>query len=69
MSLTAEKRQSIDDIFKTKGYDDYQWIDPQKIIVSQWVRMKCRFGCGEYGRGAACPPNTPSVADCERFFG
>jgi len=68
MSLTSEKRQIIDEIFKTKGYTDYQWIDPKKIIVAQWVRMKCQFGCGEYGHGAACPPNTPSVPECERFF-
>ena len=68
MSLTSEKRQALDAIFNDKGYTDYKWIDPKKIIVAQWVRMKCMFGCGEYGRGAACPPNTPPVADCERFF-
>jgi len=68
MSLTPKKRQALDVIFKEKGYRDYKWIDPQKIIVAQWVRMKCQFGCGEYGRAAACPPNTASVADCERFF-
>jgi predicted metal-binding protein len=68
MSLTSEKRQTLDEIFKKKGYTDYKWIDPQKIIVARWVRMKCTFGCAEYGRGGACPPNTPSVADCEQFF-
>jgi predicted metal-binding protein len=69
MGLTAEKRQTLDEIIKNSGYTDYKWIDPKKIIVSQWVRMKCKFGCGEYGRVAACPPNTPSVAECEQFFG
>jgi predicted metal-binding protein len=39
---------------------------PQKIIVAQWVRMKCMFGCVEYGRSGACPPNTPSVTDYEQ---
>ena len=68
MSLTPEKRQTLDVIINEKGYTDYKWIDPKKIIVAQWVRMKCKFGCGEYGRGAACPPNTPPVADCEQFF-
>jgi predicted metal-binding protein len=68
MGLSAKKRKILDGIFKAKGYTDYKWIDPKKIIVSQWVRMKCKFGCGEYGRGGACPPNTPSVAECERFF-
>ncbi len=28
MSLTPEKRQSIDAIFRAKGYTDYQWIGP-----------------------------------------
>jgi len=68
MSLTLKERQALNAIFKKKGYSDYKWIDPKKIIVSQWVRMKCKFGCGEYGRGGACPPNTPSVAECEQFF-
>ena len=68
MGLTPKKRKSLDAIFRQKGYSDYKWIDPKKVIVSQWVRMKCKFGCGEYGRGGACPPTTPSVSECERFF-
>jgi predicted metal-binding protein len=43
-------------------------MDPKRIIVRQWVRMKCTFGCEEYGHSGSCPPNTPSVAECERFF-
>lgn len=68
MSLAKEKRDTIDAVLKGGGYNDYKWIDPKEIIVAQWVRMKCRFGCVEYGHGGTCPPNTPSVADCEQFF-
>jgi len=68
MILTPQKRHDLDTIFSKKGYSDYKWIDPQKIIVSQWVRMKCQFGCGEYGQNAACPPNMPSVPECRQFF-
>ena len=68
MRLSPEQQQRIDEVLHTKGYADYKWIDPQQIVVAQWVRMKCMFGCGEYGLGGACPPNTPSVAECERFF-
>ena len=68
MSLDADRRSQIDTILNYNGYTDYKWIDPQKIIVAQWVRLKCMFGCGEYGHGGACPPNTPSVAECDRFF-
>jgi predicted metal-binding protein len=66
--LTVRKRQALEAIFHKHGFEDYKWINASKIVVSQWVRMKCTFGCGEYGRTASCPPSVPSVAECERFF-
>jgi predicted metal-binding protein len=60
--------KELDTLIQKHGYKDYQWIDPKKIIVSQWVRTKCMFGCGEYGHNASCPPNVPSVSECEQFF-
>ena len=68
MTLNAEQRKSLDAVLQSHTYTDYKWIDPQEIVVAQWVRMKCMFGCGEYGHGGACPPNTPPVSECERFF-
>ena len=62
MPVTTKEKQKLDELIKGKGCEDF------KIIVAQWVRMKCMFCCGEYARGASCPPNTPSVAECERFF-
>jgi predicted metal-binding protein len=61
-------RQALEELFKTRGYRDFRWIDPKTIVVGQWVRMKCLFGCGDYGKCATCPPEVPSVEDCERFF-
>lgn len=55
-------------LFHKHGYTDFRWLDPQDIVVAHWVRMKCQFGCPDYGRAGACPPHTPSVEDCERFF-
>ena len=48
MGLNAEKRKTLDAIIKEKGYTDFKWVDPKKFVVSQWVRMKCKFGCGKY---------------------
>jgi len=58
----------IESLLRDQGYDDFKWIDPQEIVVSQWVRMKCEFGCSSYGKAASCPPNNPSVEECRRFF-
>lgn len=55
-------------LYTGAGFSDYRWIDPAEIVVAQWVRMKCQFGCDSYGRNASCPPNTPAVADCRTFF-
>ena len=68
MRLTSQQQKTVDDILHSNGYADYKWVDPRRIVVAQWVRMKCMFGCAEYGRGGACPPNTPPVPECERFF-
>lgn len=54
-------------IFKRYGYDDFKWIDPKRIVVAQWARMKCTFGCKNYGKCGTCPPNTPSVPECREF--
>ncbi len=60
--------QGLEGLFAKHGYTDFRWIDPQDIVVAQWVRIKCMFGCGEYGRNACCPPNVPSALECREFF-
>ncbi len=68
MGESSEHRQKLASVFKNREYDDFKWIAPDKIVVSQWVRMKCMYGCPGYGKHACCPPNVPSVSESERFF-
>ncbi len=58
----------LEGLLREHGCEDFKWIDPQRIVVSRWVRMKCVFGCSNYGRRAACPPNMPPVDECARFM-
>ena len=60
--------KQVEEIISKRGFKDFKWIDPADIVVSQWVRMKCVFGCGEYGNNCSCPPNVPSVDECQRFL-
>lgn len=68
MDDKKDKYPALEAIFKDHNFSDYKWIDPAQIVVAQWVRMKCMFGCPNYGSKAACPSQTPSVSECERFF-
>jgi len=60
--------KTLEEMFKKRGYEDYQWINPESIVVAQWARMKCTFGCKNYGKCGTCPPNVPSVPEAEAFF-
>ena len=65
---TIGERKKLESQFAEHGFTDFKWIDPASIVVSEWVRMKCMYGCGDYGKKACCPPNTLSVPECRRFF-
>ncbi|MFC2170247.1 DUF2284 domain-containing protein, partial [Acidobacteriota bacterium] len=67
-SLKMSQNKELEAIFKRYGFSNFKWIEPENIVVSEWVRMKCRYGCDEYGRTATCPPEVPSVSDCRGFF-
>lgn len=58
----------IEAIIRENGYDDFKWISGQDVVVSQWPRFKCMFGCSGYGKVGACPPSVPSVAECRQFI-
>lgn len=34
----------------------------EKIVLAEWVRMKCQFGCCKYDTNWCCPPATPDMA-------
>ncbi len=60
-------KQKIEAYIEKTELADFKWINPKDIVVAQWVRVKCEFGCSDYGHGA-CPPNTPTVDECRNFF-
>jgi predicted metal-binding protein len=60
--------KELERLFSQHGFTDFRWLDPSDIVVAEWVRMKCLYGCVEYGKNAACPPNAPPVDACARFF-
>lgn len=37
------------------------------IVISDWVRFKCRYGCKGYGRHMSCPPYAPDAGETRRM--
>lgn len=44
-------------------------ISSRDIVVSDWVRFKCRFGCKGFGKHLSCPPYAPSPAETRNMVG
>lgn len=66
--LDSEKEQ-LEAALRKHGFSDFKLFNAEEIMVSEWVRMKCMFGCSNYGKNGCCPPNVPPVAECREFFG
>ncbi len=42
-------------------------IRTKDVVVADWVRFKCRYGCKGYAKHMSCPPYAPPVADTRRM--
>ncbi|MDD1719750.1 MAG: DUF2284 domain-containing protein [Methanoregulaceae archaeon] len=42
-------------------------INASDVVIADWVRFKCRFGCKGYGKHMGCPPYTPSAQETRRM--
>ena len=45
---------------RLKGAAEAKIIHVQKIVIEDRVVLKCKLGCGKYGKTLACPPYAPS---------
>ena len=66
--MDVEPCTDLEALLTEHSFLDWKWLHPKDIVVSLWVRIKCMFGCGSYGKNASCPPNVPSVSECRQFF-
>jgi predicted metal-binding protein len=48
------------------GAKDAKLIGTDGIVVSEWVRKKCQFGCECYGHYLTCPPYSPPPEETAR---
>jgi len=42
------------------GITNAKIIDTSNIVMANWVRLKCQYGCGGYAKRLTCPPYSPT---------
>jgi predicted metal-binding protein len=38
------------------------------VFTATWVRLRCQFGCSEYGQCLTCPPHAPAPETTRRML-
>lgn len=45
---------------RQRGISKAKIVNASSIVVRNWVRLKCQYGCGGYGKCLTCPPYSPT---------
>jgi len=51
---------------KKFGASDAKPIKAEDIVISDWVRLKCQYGCDGYGKSLTCPPYSPKPEEFKK---
>ena len=50
------------------GLNDITPFSVDKIVVAEWVHLKCRYGCNNYNSSWCCPPATPNPEKAQKII-
>lgn len=51
-----------------KGATDAIVISTSKVFTAAWVRLRCQYGCSEFGQCLTCPPHSPTPETTRRVL-
>ena len=64
----AEDLLALQEQAKAKGASATKVVEVAKIKTGAWTRMKCQYGCPNYGATLCCPPYTPDYETTQKFL-
>ncbi len=67
MSSLEQELDKLTEVAKSAGAEARR-VDASDVVVAEWVRYKCAFGCKGFGKHFSCPPYVPSPEDTRRLL-
>lgn len=61
--------QRLQEIAMASGASATKTVKIPSIKTGAWTRMKCQYGCPNYGLTLCCPPYTPDYEATQKFLG
>ena len=50
------------------GASEAKAIKVEDIVIGDWVRLKCQYGCDGYGKRLTCPPHSPTPEQLRKIL-
>jgi predicted metal-binding protein len=63
----AKYRGYVEQALKA-GVLEAKTVPVRYVVTAEWVRLKCQFGCGGFGKRLCCPPYTPTPEQMKRVL-
>jgi len=60
-------KKYVDQALKA-GVLEAKIVPAENVVTAEWVRLKCQFGCGGFGKRLCCPPHTPTPEQMKRVL-
>ncbi len=54
---------------KKYGIESIKPFRVEKFEFGEWVGLKCRYGCSQFGTNWSCPPATPDLSQAREIIG
>ncbi len=67
-SLMEKDLQKLESRALELGASAVRTVDVARIRTGAWTRMKCQYGCPNYGRTLCCPPYAPDYETTQKFL-
>ena len=61
VSIPDAVLQDISEKGKNYGIETIQPFSVEEFELAEWVGLKCRYGCSQFGTNWSCPPATPDL--------
>lgn len=68
ISMDDKDMAILEEIAKKAGASAVKVVDVATVKRGAWPRMKCQYGCAQYGSNLCCPSYTPDISFMDRFL-
>lgn len=68
INIPDDVLKRLSDKGKEYGLETIRPFRVENFELAQWVGLKCRYGCSQFGTNWSCPPATPELSEARAII-